>query len=155
MGFQPVARVWETTGWKPIVRLSPAHARYIPRRVSPKESPPLMELDDTVCHCFHITKRKVFNFIRVERPRVPSQIANCGGAGTGCGWCVAYLRRYFAEAAASQPTSSTKPTHIPPEVSLADAPEITADEYALRRAGYIRAGKGTPAPGAVPLPPAG
>ena len=44
-----------------------------------------MELDDTVCYCFHISKRKVLNFIRLHRPRVASQIAECGGAGTGCG----------------------------------------------------------------------
>jgi hypothetical protein len=30
--------------------------------------------------------------------------------------------------------------------------QLTADEYARRRAEYIRAGKGTPPPGATPLP---
>ncbi len=60
-----------------------------------------MELDDTVCHCFHITKRKVMNFIRVERPRVPSQIANCGGRGDRLrlvrGLFAPVLRRIFAD----------------------------------------------------------
>lgn len=136
-----------------------------------------MELDDTVCHCFHITKRKVMNFIRVERPRVPSQIANCGGAGTGCGWCVAYLRRYFAESlrtnsnrtessrADAPPLAPLRPLDMTEARSHSEtsgdatlesqAPEITAAEYAARRAGYIRAGKGKPAPGAIPLPPEG
>jgi bacterioferritin-associated ferredoxin len=130
-----------------------------------------MELDDTVCHCFHITKRKVMNFIRVERPRVPSQIANCGGAGTGCGWCVAYLRRYFAEsmrgelnraesnrgrASVAETSGGFDRSALPVDASIENqAPEITAAEYAARRAGYIRAGKGKPAPGAIPLPPEG
>jgi hypothetical protein len=33
-----------------------------------------------------------------------------------------------------------------------DADGMTAEEYARRRAAYIRAGKGVPAPGATPLP---
>lgn len=103
-----------------------------------------MELDDTVCYCFHISKRKVLNFIRLHRPRVASQIAECGGAGTGCSWCVPYLKRYFQEslatsAAAASPASSE--------------PEPTPEVYAAARAAYIRAGKGQPAAGAIPLPP--
>ena len=30
----------------------------------------VMELDDEVCLCFHVTKRKLVNFLRVERPRL-------------------------------------------------------------------------------------
>ena len=44
-----------------------------------------MKPDDEVCLCFHITKRKIVNFIRVEKPKVVSQVAECGGAGTGYG----------------------------------------------------------------------
>jgi hypothetical protein len=33
--------------------------------------------------------------------------------------------------------------------------EVTADEYAASRADYVKSGKGTPPPGAEPLPPAG
>ncbi|MBM4000171.1 MAG: (2Fe-2S)-binding protein [Planctomycetes bacterium] len=54
-----------------------------------------MELDDELCLCFHVTKRKVINYLRVERPDRPSQLAECFGAGTGCGWCRPYLRRLF------------------------------------------------------------
>lgn len=96
-----------------------------------------MNLDDTICYCFHISKRKIFNFIRVHRPRRASQISECGGAGTGCGWCVPYLKRYFSEAAGE---------------NAAGADTLTPDEYARQRAAYIRAGKGKPAPGAIPLP---
>lgn len=96
-----------------------------------------MNLDDTICYCFHVSKRKILNYIRVHRPRRASQISECGGAGTGCGWCVPYLKRYFAQAAATTP---------PDDETLSPA------EYARQRAAYIRAGKGVPAPGAVPLP---
>lgn len=97
-----------------------------------------MELDDTICYCFHISKRKILNFIRVRKPRVASQISDCGGAGTGCGWCVAYLKKYFAESRDAQSAEAQ------------DA--LTPAEYARSRAAYIRAGEGRPAPGAIPLP---
>ena len=96
-----------------------------------------MELDDTICYCFHISKRKIMNFIRVHRPRRASQISDCGGAGTGCGWCVAYLKRYFAE---SQ------------KESTAVGDSLSPAEYAKQRAAYIKSGQGKPAAGAIPLP---
>lgn len=92
-----------------------------------------MELDDTICYCFHISKRKILNFIRIHEPRRASQLSECGGAGSGCGWCIPYLKRYFAEREAAD-----------------DA--IAPEEYARQRGQYIRAGKGTPAPGAIPPP---
>jgi NAD(P)H-nitrite reductase large subunit len=95
-----------------------------------------VELDDTICYCFHISKRKIVNFIRVHKPRVASQLSECGGAGTGCGWCVPYLKRYFAEAQAGG----------------LQAEGLTPAEYAKLRAAYIKAGKGKPAAGAIPLP---
>ncbi|MBA4031934.1 MAG: (2Fe-2S)-binding protein [Planctomyces sp.] len=107
-----------------------------------------MELNDTVCFCFHITKRKVINFIRVHKPRVASQISDCGGAGTGCGWCRKYLTRYFHESAEGSPGVQSGRL----SEALAEAPEITLDEYAKSRANYIRSGHGKPAPGAIPLP---
>lgn len=97
-----------------------------------------MELDDTLCYCFHITKRKIVNFIRVTRPKRASQLTECGGAGTGCGWCVRFLKKSFEQ---SQQASS-----------LGDDGLCAAD-YARQRAAYIRSGQGKPAPGAIPLPP--
>ena len=96
-----------------------------------------MELDDTICYCFHVTKRKILNYIRVHRPRRASQISECGGAGTGCGWCVPYLKRYFAQASGE---------------ARDERETLTPEEYARQRAAYIRAGKGVPAAGAIPLP---
>ena len=96
-----------------------------------------MRLDDTICYCFHVTKRKIVNHLRVHRPRRATQLSQCGGAGTGCGWCVPFLKRYFAEYE---------------QTGAVGDEALTPDDYARERARYIRAGKGTPAPGAVPLP---
>jgi len=98
----------------------------------------IVQLDDTLCYCFHVTKRKIVNHIRVCRPRVASQISECGGAGTGCGWCVPFLKKYFAEQ----------------QQGGAPSEKISAEQYAQQRADYIRSGQGTPPSTAVPLPPA-
>ena len=52
-----------------------------------------MNDDDHVCLCFRVTKRKIVNFCRRERPAKASQISSCLAAGTGCGWCVPFLQR--------------------------------------------------------------
>jgi NAD(P)H-nitrite reductase large subunit len=96
-----------------------------------------MNLDDKVCYCFHVTRRKLLNFLRVERPRVASQLSQCGGAGTGCGWCVPFLKQLHQQAVVG---------------GVTDLETLTPEEYEARRAAYVRAGKGTPPPGATPLP---
>jgi NAD(P)H-nitrite reductase large subunit len=95
-----------------------------------------MELDDEICLCFHVSKRKLVNFLRVEKPRRAGQMSECFGAGTGCGWCRPMLERYFADAVEGGVTRSDEPT---------------PQEYAQQRAKYIRAGGGTPPPGATPV----
>ena len=73
---------------------------------------PLMSPDDQICLCFHVTRRKLVNFCRRELPRVPSQLSECGGAGTGCGWCIPFLKRIYAqemEKAAPDPTLDMAP----------------------------------------------
>ena len=96
-----------------------------------------MNLDDKVCYCFHVTQRKLVNFIRRTQPRVASQLSQCGGAGTGCGWCIPFLKQLHQNAARG---------------SAIELETLTPEEYERRRAAYIRAGKGTPPPGATPLP---
>jgi NAD(P)H-nitrite reductase large subunit len=97
-----------------------------------------MELDDELCLCFHVTKRKVISFLRVERPQRDSQLAECHGAGTGCGWCRPYLKKLFEAAQA--------------DGRRAEAAELPdAASYARGRGQYVRAGKGTPPPGATPI----
>jgi NAD(P)H-nitrite reductase large subunit len=46
-----------------------------------------------VCLCFHVHLSKLVKFHRLHKPRVASQMSECYGAGTGCGWCVPYLER--------------------------------------------------------------
>ena len=99
-----------------------------------------MELDDEVCLCFHVTKRKLLNFLRIERPRRVAQLSDCFGAGTGCGWCRSYLKRLFEQHA--EPT--------PAAASEADT-ELAAVDYARARADYVRRGGGTLPPGATPI----
>ncbi|QEG38560.1 (2Fe-2S)-binding protein [Roseimaritima ulvae] len=53
----------------------------------------MMKDDDELCLCFHVSKRKVVNYIRLHRPKVASQLSECYGAGTGCGWCRPFLRK--------------------------------------------------------------
>ena len=61
-----------------------------------------MELDDKVCYCFHVSKRKLINFTRQTQPSRPSQLADCFGAGTGCGWCIPFLIRLHEEVMGQQ-----------------------------------------------------
>jgi NAD(P)H-nitrite reductase large subunit len=97
-----------------------------------------MDLDAKVCYCFHVTQRKLLNFLRIEKPKVPSQLSECGGAGTGCGWCIPFLKQLHEQAVAGGVTTELE--------------QLTPEEYERRRAAYIRAGQGTPPPGATPLP---
>ena len=94
-----------------------------------------MLLDDELCMCFHVTKRKVTNHIRIAKPRRASQLSECFGAGTGCGWCRPFLQRLFEQAA---------------EQGLVEADTPDSADYARLRAQYIRDGGGTPPPGAAP-----
>ncbi|MEM6749177.1 MAG: (2Fe-2S)-binding protein [Planctomycetota bacterium] len=56
-----------------------------------------MQPDDPVCLCFRVSQRKLVNYCRREKPAVASQLADCLGAGTGCGWCVPFLARLHEE----------------------------------------------------------
>lgn len=51
-----------------------------------------MDPDDDVCVCFHVPLRKIRAYLARENPPVPSLISDCLGAGTGCGWCVPFLK---------------------------------------------------------------
>jgi len=58
-----------------------------------------MSPDDCICLCFRVTRRKLTTYARVNGLKVASQLSECGGAGTGCGWCVPFLRKLFDEVA--------------------------------------------------------
>ncbi|MEQ8209057.1 MAG: (2Fe-2S)-binding protein [Lacipirellulaceae bacterium] len=90
-----------------------------------------MQPSDELCLCFHVTRRKVENYIRLEKPRRVGQLADCYGAGTGCGWCRPFLERLFEAAQAGNAQ----------EVEL-PSPE----QYASERSDYVSDGRGTPPP---------
>lgn len=81
--------------------------------------------DDTICYCYRVPYRKLWNYARRGELQRPSQLSDCLGAGTGCGWCIPVLKRIF-EAAAS-------PRVEGPLI------EMTPEEYARRRKEYIQA----------------
>ncbi|MEE2935705.1 MAG: (2Fe-2S)-binding protein [Planctomycetota bacterium] len=56
-----------------------------------------MDDDQELCLCFHVTRRKVVQHIRVHQPTRTSQLSECYGAGTGCGWCRRFLQQLMEE----------------------------------------------------------
>lgn len=84
-----------------------------------------MNDDDDLCLCFHVTRRKVVQFIHTQRPKVASQLSECYGAGTGCGWCRPFLEKLLREA----------------EPDLTELPD--RESYAQRRQAY-RSERGNP-----------
>lgn len=82
-----------------------------------------MEPDDKVCYCYGVPLRKLWNYARRERPARASQLSECLGAGTGCGWCIPFLKRIH-EAAMTAEASGT-------------LQDISPEEYAASRRSYI------------------
>jgi bacterioferritin-associated ferredoxin len=95
-----------------------------------------MELDDELCLCFHVTKRKVINFIRVEKPKRAAQLSDCFGAGTGCGWCRPFLQKLFDQAVAGGQVTEDLPS---------------PEDYARMRSKYVHDTGAKPPPGATPV----
>ncbi len=88
----------------------------------------MVDPDQEVCLCFHVTRRKIESYLRIEKPRRAAQLADCFGAGTGCGWCRRYLTAMFDAAQQAAPgTGHTSQVAIP-----------QADEYAVLRKKYHR-----------------
>ena len=55
-----------------------------------------MHQDDEVCLCFHVSLRKIRAYMARENPPVASLISECLSAGTGCQWCVPFLKHLHA-----------------------------------------------------------
>jgi bacterioferritin-associated ferredoxin len=87
-----------------------------------------MDPDDQVCLCFRVSLRKVRTFLNREDPPVASQLADCLGAGTGCQWCVPFLKKLHAQKQAGE---------------TIDLP-VSPTEYASRRATYRQTGDRPP-----------
>lgn len=56
-----------------------------------------MDPDDNVCLCFHVSLRKIRAYLARENPPVASLISECLSAGTGCQWCVPFLKHLHAQ----------------------------------------------------------
>ena len=84
-----------------------------------------MDPDDHVCLCFRVSQRKLVTYMNREKPQVPSQLCDCLGAGTGCQWCVPFLKKLHAQwQRGEEPNLDVAPT-----------------EYAERRKRYRATGK--------------
>jgi len=81
-----------------------------------------MDLDSQLCYCFHIKKRKVVNFVKQTKPRRASQISQCFGAGTGCGWCIPFLKQIHRQIVAGE---------------IVESDDISSDDYANLRKQYL------------------
>ncbi len=82
-----------------------------------------MQLDDQICYCYHVSLRKLMNFSRRTKPRRPSEMTRCLGAGTGCGWCIPFLAKIALD----------------PDAFELD--HLTPEEYAARRTNYRAGGQ--------------
>ena len=87
-----------------------------------------MDPDENVCLCFHVSQRKIVNYCKRERPPVASLMSECLGAGTGCGWCVPFLKKLHRQCLDG--------------VEHPDLP-VAPEEYANQRASYRKTGKRT------------
>ncbi len=81
-----------------------------------------MNLDDDICYCYHVPMRKLVNFAKRVQPKRPSQMTECLGAGTGCGWCIPFLVKIATD----------------PDAFAAG--ELSAEEYAAQRTVYRSSG---------------
>ena len=95
------------------------------------ESPP-MNLDDKICYCYHVPLRKLLSYARREKLQRPSQMSECLGAGTGCGWCIPILKRIYEQTRLERDAVQSEET-----IELSMTPE----EYAAARASYLGSSK--------------
>ena len=81
-----------------------------------------MEANDLICYCFHVSRRKIVNYVKRERPRRASMISDCFGAGTGCGWCIPHLTLLHQEIMGEE---------------VVEGEDISAQDYEQLRLAYL------------------
>src|SRR5258706_9829660 len=86
-----------------------------------------VNLDDKICYCYHVSLRKLVNFARREPLQRASQMSECLGAGTGCGWCIPILKNIYEE---------SKKVRTVEELSIEELP-ATPEQYAESRKTYL------------------
>jgi bacterioferritin-associated ferredoxin len=96
-----------------------------------------MNVDEELCLCFHVSWRKIINYIRIHRIKIPSQLAECQSAGTGCGWCRKAMRRLVEKVAESPPDADDLQRFLDEEYP-------STSQYADGRQAYLAAGEGRP-----------
>lgn len=84
-----------------------------------------MDPDQELCLCFKVSQRKVVNFLKREQPTVASQLTECLGAGTGCGWCVPSLEKLWGQVR----------NGVEPDLG------VDAEAYAEQRKHYCKTGE--------------
>lgn len=110
----------------------------------------MMRPDDELCLCFHVTRRKVEQYLRTQRPAVASQLSDCYGAGTGCGWCRPFLKRLHQQSLREVDAAPGKAGGRGSEgtrdevLEQADFPE--ANRYAQGREAYRESLRSAPNP---------
>jgi len=85
-----------------------------------------MDPDDHVCLCYRVSQRKIVNYCKREKPVVASLVSECLGAGTGCGWCVPFLKKLH-----QQVIDGVKSPDLP----------VGPEQYANQRATYRKTGE--------------
>jgi len=56
-----------------------------------------MHPDDNVCLCYRVSLQKIRAYLNEHDPSVASLLSECFGAGTGCQWCVPFLKSLHAQ----------------------------------------------------------
>lgn len=88
-----------------------------------------MNENDDICLCFHVPLRKIRSFLARENPPVASLISECLGAGTGCQWCVPFLKHLHA-------------MHVRGEIPDL---KVSPEEYVRARLSFHKTGERDPA----------
>lgn len=83
-----------------------------------------MDDQDEICLCFHVSVQKVKKFIRLQKPVRESQLSECYGAGTGCGWCRPFLKSLFEQETSVKSGDTDRFS------------QMSSEEYALQRKNF-------------------
>ena len=93
-----------------------------------------MHPDDDVCLCFHVSLRKIRAYMEREDPAVASLISDCLGAGTGCQWCVPFLKELHRQHSCGEGLGPGGEPDL----------RISPEKYANERAAYRATGQRPP-----------
>ena len=79
-----------------------------------------MKPEDYICVCNRVPLSKLQKFLKRQNPAVASQLSECLGAGTSCGWCIPFLEKLHRQQKAGE------------ELGL----QVPFESYVDRRAAY-------------------